>query len=125
MSCANRFRSADQLIDPLAAKSTIKCGGSISAPNHPYDMRDVVNGIVDEESFLEIHPDFAENIIVGFARLGGRSIGVLWREQGRVRHIAGVNPWYGAFHPWEWIQTCRGVWDQEGDEWIDLGEVMN
>lgn len=45
--------------------------------NKPYDMHEVINGIIDEESFYEIHKDFAENIIVGFARLGGRAIGVV------------------------------------------------
>jgi propionyl-CoA carboxylase beta chain len=43
----------------------------------PYDMRDVINGIIDTGSFFEIHKDFAENIVVGFARLAGRSIGIV------------------------------------------------
>ena len=46
-------------------------------PNKPYDMHDVINGIIDKDSFYEIHEDFAENIIVGFARLAGRSIGII------------------------------------------------
>lgn len=46
-------------------------------PNKPYDMHDVIKGIIDEDSFFEIHKDYAENIIVGFARLGGRSIGII------------------------------------------------
>lgn len=46
-------------------------------PNKPYDMHGVVEGIIDENSFFEIHKDYAENIITGFARLGGRSIGVI------------------------------------------------
>jgi propionyl-CoA carboxylase beta chain len=45
--------------------------------NKPYDMHDVIANIIDEDSFFEIHKDFAENIIVGFARLGGRSIGIV------------------------------------------------
>jgi len=45
--------------------------------NKPYDMHDVINGIIDEETFYEIHEDYAENIIVGFARLAGRSIGII------------------------------------------------
>ncbi|MBC3847919.1 acyl-CoA carboxylase subunit beta [Winogradskyella echinorum] len=45
--------------------------------NKPYDMHQVINGIIDEDSFYEIHKDFAENIIVGFARLGGKSIGIV------------------------------------------------
>ena len=49
-------------------------------PQHPYDMRAVVNGIADEASFLEIHTHYADNIIVGFARLGGRSIGIVGNQ---------------------------------------------
>ena len=45
--------------------------------NKPYDMHEVIEGIIDEDSFYEIHKDYAENIIVGFARLGGRSIGII------------------------------------------------
>jgi propionyl-CoA carboxylase beta chain len=46
-------------------------------PNKPYDMHQVIKGIIDVDSFYEIHKDYAENIIVGFARLGGRSIGII------------------------------------------------
>ena len=46
-------------------------------PNHPYDIREVINGIVDEESFFEVNKDYAENIVVGFARIAGRSIGIV------------------------------------------------
>lgn len=45
--------------------------------NTPYDIREVIIGIVDEESFLEVHENFAENIVVGFGRLAGRSIGIV------------------------------------------------
>jgi propionyl-CoA carboxylase beta chain len=45
--------------------------------NKPYDMHAVIDGIIDQDSFFEIHKDFAQNIIVGFARLGGRSIGIV------------------------------------------------
>lgn len=46
-------------------------------PNQPYDMREVIDEIVDGGSFWEVHKYFAENIVVGFARLGGRSIGIV------------------------------------------------
>lgn len=45
--------------------------------NKPYDMHEVIKGIIDTDSFFEIHKDYADNIIVGFARLGGRSIGIV------------------------------------------------
>ncbi|MCB0659752.1 MAG: acyl-CoA carboxylase subunit beta [Saprospiraceae bacterium] len=46
-------------------------------PMHPYDMKEVIQEIVDENSFFEIHESYAENIVVGFARLAGRSIGIV------------------------------------------------
>ena len=45
--------------------------------NKPYDMHAVIDGIIDQDSFFEIHKDYADNIIVGFARLGGKSIGIV------------------------------------------------
>jgi propionyl-CoA carboxylase beta chain len=49
-------------------------------PNQPYDMREVIGGVVDDDSFFEVHRNFAENIVVGFARIGGRSIGVVGNQ---------------------------------------------
>jgi propionyl-CoA carboxylase beta chain len=46
-------------------------------PNQPYDMHDLVHAVVDDGVFLEVHALYARNIIVGFARLGGRSVGVV------------------------------------------------
>lgn len=46
-------------------------------PNQPYDIRDIINEIADADSFMEVHQHYAENIVVGFARLGGRSIGIV------------------------------------------------
>ncbi len=45
--------------------------------SQPYDMRDVINGIIDSDTFFEIHKDYADNIVVGFARLAGKSIGIV------------------------------------------------
>lgn len=46
-------------------------------PNQPYDMRSVIENVIDADSFMEVQKDFAENMVVGFARLGGRSIGII------------------------------------------------
>ena len=46
-------------------------------PNQPYDIRDVINEVADADSFMEVHKDFAENMVVGFARLAGKSIGIV------------------------------------------------
>ncbi len=59
--------------------------------NHPYDMREVVRGIVDEASFMEIHEDYADNMIVGFARIGGRSIGIVGNQPVSLAGVLDVN----------------------------------
>jgi acetyl-CoA/propionyl-CoA carboxylase len=46
-------------------------------PYHPYDIKEIINKIVDGGRFFEIHELFAENIVIGFARLGGRSVGIV------------------------------------------------
>jgi len=46
-------------------------------PNQPYDVKEVIHTIVDDGVFLEVHRDYAKNIIVGFCRLGGASVGVV------------------------------------------------
>jgi propionyl-CoA carboxylase beta chain len=46
-------------------------------PNQPYDIKEVIDGVVDGDSFFEVHKNYAENIVCGFARLGGKSIGVV------------------------------------------------
>ena len=56
-------------------------------PNQPYDIKEVVHGIIDQESFFEIHKDFAPNIVVGFARLAGKSIGIVANQPA---YLAGV-----------------------------------
>ncbi|GAA0543707.1 acyl-CoA carboxylase subunit beta [Chitinophaga japonensis] len=56
-------------------------------PNQPYDMKEVIAQLTDTDSFFEVHRDFAENIIVGFALIGGRSIGIVANQPA---HLAGV-----------------------------------
>jgi len=47
------------------------------SPNQPYDMLDLIHTVVDEGAFVEVHRHYAKNIIVGFARLGSRSVGIV------------------------------------------------
>jgi propionyl-CoA carboxylase beta chain len=47
------------------------------SPNQPYDMLDVIHAIVDDGQFVEVHQHYAKNILVGFARLDGRSVGIV------------------------------------------------
>jgi propionyl-CoA carboxylase beta chain len=57
------------------------------SPSQPYDMLDVIHSIVDDGEFLEVHQHFARNLLVGFARLGGRSVGIVANQPA---HLAGV-----------------------------------
>jgi len=60
-------------------------------PNQPYDIRDVIVGTVDNDTFLEVHKDYAENIVVGFARLAGRSIGIVANQPAVLAGVLDVN----------------------------------
>jgi propionyl-CoA carboxylase beta chain len=60
-------------------------------PNQPYDMRDVINGVVDAGSFFEVHKNFAENIVVGFARLAGRSIGIVGNQPASLAGVLDIH----------------------------------
>lgn len=60
-------------------------------PNMPYDMKEVIEEICDDNSFLEVHKDYAENIIVGFARVAGRSIGVVANQPASMAGVLDNN----------------------------------
>jgi propionyl-CoA carboxylase beta chain len=61
--------------------------------NHsqPYDVREVINLITDDGSLFEVHKNFAENIVVGFARLAGRSIGVIANQPAFLAGVLDIN----------------------------------
>lgn len=59
--------------------------------NQPYDMKAVIGELVDSESFFEIHESYAENIIVGFARMAGRSIGIVANQPMALAGVLDVN----------------------------------
>ena len=58
-----------------------------SDPNKPYDIKNVIGWVADDNEFFEVHEHFAKNIVVGFIRIGGRSIGVIANQP---NHLAGV-----------------------------------
>ena len=73
------------------------------SPQQAYDMHDVIRGIVDAESFFEVHAGFARNIICGFARIEGRSIGVV-AQQPNV--LAGVLDIDASDKAARFVRTC-------------------
>ncbi len=59
-------------------------------PNQPYDITEVIEAVCDAGSFLEVHKDFAENIVVGFARLGGKSIGIVANQPAMLAGVLDI-----------------------------------
>src|SRR5437667_311326 len=57
----------------------------------PYDMHDVIRRVVDDGAFFEVHRDFAGNLLVGFARLGGRPVGVVANQPAVLAGVLDIN----------------------------------
>ena len=62
-----------------------------ASPNQPYDMHEVIEGIIDTDSFFEVHKDWAENIICGFSRIGGRSVGIVANQPSSLAGVLDIN----------------------------------
>lgn len=77
MECNDPFERIDDLLNSIVPEN----------PNMPYDMKDVIHTLVDNGEFLEIHRNYAKNIIVGFSRMGGQSIGIVANQP---NFLAGV-----------------------------------
>lgn len=60
-------------------------------PNKPYDVKDVITRVVDRDSFLEVHRDWAQNIVVGFARIGGFSAGIVANQPAVLAGVLDIN----------------------------------
>jgi len=61
------------------------------ASNQPYDITSVIRSVVDRESFLEVHQHFAKNIVVGFARMGGRPVGIVANQPAVLAGCLDIN----------------------------------
>lgn len=60
-------------------------------PNKPYDMKEIINLLVDENDFFEVQENYAENIIIGFGRLGGMSIGIIANQPEALAGVLDIN----------------------------------
>ncbi|MDR6945185.1 acyl-CoA carboxylase subunit beta [Mucilaginibacter pocheonensis] len=69
----------------------------------PYDIREIIDHVIDTGSFLEVHKDFAENIVVGFARLAGRSIGIVANQPA---FLAGVLDIHSSIKAARFVRFC-------------------
>jgi propionyl-CoA carboxylase beta chain len=89
------FLPANNMEDP-PVKSTIDPSDRIDEklqelvpadPNKPYDMHEIIQSVIDNNHFLEVQPQYAKNIICGFARFGGQPVGIVANQPA---HLAGV-----------------------------------
>jgi propionyl-CoA carboxylase beta chain len=60
-------------------------------PNKPYDIKEIILSVVDNHNFFEVHPHYAKNIIVGFARLNGRSVGIVANQPNVLAGVLDIN----------------------------------
>jgi acetyl-CoA carboxylase carboxyltransferase component len=72
-------------------------------PNKPYDMKEIIQRVVDDGVFYEVQPEFAANIVVGFARLGGHSVGIVGNQPSV---LAGVLDIKASEKAARFIRTC-------------------
>src|SRR5512133_1491367 len=72
-------------------------------PTKPYDVKDVIRRIVDDADFLEVHERYAENIVCGFARLGGHSVGIVGNQP---HSLAGVLDIDSSVKAARFVRTC-------------------
>jgi len=74
-------RRTDEKLDSIVPDS----------PTKPYDMKIIIQSVVDDEGFLEVHEHWAQNIIVGFARLNGRSVGIVAQQPAVLAGVLDIN----------------------------------
>ena len=72
-------------------------------PNKPYDMKELVKLVVDDGVFFEVHANWAKNIVCGFARLGGRSVGIVGNQPA---HLAGVLDIHSSQKAARFVRFC-------------------
>jgi propionyl-CoA carboxylase beta chain len=80
-ACTDPITRADAALDHLVPED----------PMQPYDIKDAIHAIVDEGDFFEVHEHFAKNIVVGFARLDGRPVGIVANQPAFLAGVLDIN----------------------------------
>ncbi len=81
VACTDPFEREDTALNKIIPEN----------PNQPYDIKDVISLVVDSGSFFEVHELFAQNIVVGFAHLGGHSIGIVANQPAVLAGCLDIN----------------------------------
>jgi propionyl-CoA carboxylase beta chain len=100
----NPEQSDNPLVKEKLTEALEKIGSIVPEnPNLPYDMRDVVRCVVDPDTFWEIKPEFAPQMVVGFARLAGHSVGIVANNPS---HLAGTLDINGSVKGARFVRFC-------------------
>ncbi|MBL7137778.1 MAG: methylmalonyl-CoA carboxyltransferase [Bacteroidales bacterium] len=91
--CTDDIRRTDEKLSTLVPDD----------PNKPYDMKELITTVVDHNNFFEIHPHFAQNIIIGFGRFDGRSVGIIANQPA---HLAGVLDIQSSMKAARFVRFC-------------------
>jgi len=92
-TCTDDIRRADEKLTTLVPDN----------PNKPYDMKELITTVVDHNNFFEIQPHFAQNIVIGFGRLDGRSVGIVANQPA---HLAGVLDIQSSMKAARFVRFC-------------------
>jgi propionyl-CoA carboxylase beta chain len=79
--CADDIRREDENLQTLVPED----------PNKPYDIKDIITTVVDDHNFFEVMPYFAQNMVIGFARFGGRSVGIVANNPAYLAGVLDIN----------------------------------
>jgi propionyl-CoA carboxylase beta chain len=77
--------------DPPDRRDNVLLDVVPESANQPYDMRDVIRPVVDDGQLLEVHAGYADNIVVGFARLGGHPVGIVANQPAVLAGVLDIN----------------------------------
>jgi len=77
--------------DPLDRRDALLDTIVPAEPEKPYDIKEIIHSVVDEGYFLEVHEHFAKNLVVGFARLGGQSVGIVANQPAVLAGCLDIN----------------------------------
>ncbi len=80
-ACTDPVDRADSALDKIVPTES----------NHPYDMKDVIHAVIDDGYFFEVQEHYAKNIVVGFARLNGRSVGIVANQPAMLAGTLDIN----------------------------------
>lgn len=89
---SNRSISPMHIVNDSAERKCTRLDTIIpSNPNQPYDIKEVITEVVDDGDFLEVHADYATNIVVGFASLNGKPIGIVANQPASLAGVLDIN----------------------------------